>query len=82
TEVATDYEKNTGTVIVETFRERHLDEMAIPGILVNGHGPFTWEQANAEAWKAMEEAYRTGKVKSIGVSNFHPHHLDALLKTA
>lgn len=42
----------------------------------------TWEQANAEAWKAMEEAYRTGKVKSIGVSNFHPHHLDALLKTA
>lgn len=48
-EVATDYEKNTGTVIVETFRERHLDEMAIPGILVNGHGPFTWGTSAKEA---------------------------------
>lgn len=42
----------------------------------------TWEQANAGAWRAMEEALEEGIVRSIGVSNFHPHHLEALLKTA
>ncbi|MTV82725.1 aldo/keto reductase [Secundilactobacillus folii] len=41
-----------------------------------------WEEANAESWKAMEEAYEEGLTKAIGVSNFLPKHLDALLKTA
>ena len=41
-----------------------------------------WEEANAETWKAMEELYKDGKVRAIGISNFHPHHIDALLKTA
>jgi L-ribulose-5-phosphate 4-epimerase len=36
------YERNTGRVIVETFRDRALDPMAVPGVLVCGHGPFTW----------------------------------------
>lgn len=39
-EVARDYEKNTGKVIVETFES--LDATAIPAVLVNNHGPFTW----------------------------------------
>lgn len=37
---------------------------------------------NAESWRAMEEAVAEGKIKAIGVSNFHPHHIEALLKTA
>ncbi len=41
-----------------------------------------YQQKNAESWKAMEELYRAGKIRAIGVSNFLPHHLDALLKTA
>lgn len=41
-----------------------------------------WEQANAETWRAMEEAQKAGKIRAIGVSNFRPKHLDALLKTA
>lgn len=41
-----------------------------------------WEEANAETWKAMEELYKAGKVRAIGISNFRPHHIDALLKTA
>ena len=41
-----------------------------------------WEEINKQTWLAMEEALEEGKVKAIGVSNFMPHHLDALLKTA
>ncbi|MCH5461707.1 aldo/keto reductase [Lactobacillus sp. LC28-10] len=41
-----------------------------------------WEEANAQSWKAMEEAYEEGLLKAIGVSNFRQKHLDALLKTA
>lgn len=41
-----------------------------------------WQQANAESWKAMEELYEAGKIRAIGVSNFRPHHIEELLKTA
>lgn len=41
-EVEEAYELNTGKVIVETFKKRELDPLAVPGVLVNGHGPFTW----------------------------------------
>ncbi len=33
-------------------------------------------------WKKMEELYQTEKVKAIGVSNYHTHHLDDLLNEA
>ncbi|MEE4165499.1 MAG: L-ribulose-5-phosphate 4-epimerase, partial [Desulfocapsaceae bacterium] len=36
------YEHETGRVIVETFRKRGIDPAAVPGVLVSGHGPFTW----------------------------------------
>ncbi len=39
-EVKTDYEANTGRVIVETFEK--LDPMQHPAVLVASHGPFTW----------------------------------------
>ncbi|TYR81499.1 aldo/keto reductase [Priestia megaterium] len=35
-----------------------------------------------EAWRALETLYKEGKVKAIGVSNFHIHHLEELLKDA
>jgi diketogulonate reductase-like aldo/keto reductase len=41
-----------------------------------------WQEANAETWRAFEELYKAGRVRAIGVSNFRPHHIDALLKTA
>jgi methylglyoxal/glyoxal reductase len=35
-----------------------------------------------EAWRALETLYKEGKVKAIGVSNFHVHHLEELMKDA
>ena len=41
-----------------------------------------WKARNAEVWRAMEDLYQEGKIRAIGVSNFLPKHLDALLETA
>lgn len=41
-----------------------------------------WAEANAESWRAMEEAVQAVKIRAIGVSNFRKRHLDELLKTA
>ncbi len=35
-----------------------------------------------ETWRAMEELYNEGKVRAIGVSNFHQQHLEHLLENA
>lgn len=43
------YEWETGQVIVETFRERQLDPLAIPAVLINSHGPFCWGKTAEEA---------------------------------
>ena len=48
-EVTEDYEKNTGKLIVETFEERGLDMEAIPGIVLHGHGVFTWGSSPKKA---------------------------------
>jgi len=39
-EIEKDYELETGRVIVERFKD--IDPNAIPGVLVNNHGPFSW----------------------------------------
>jgi len=39
-EIEGEYEKETGTVIIETFQGK--DPNAIPGVLVYSHGPFAW----------------------------------------
>ena len=44
-EIEGEYEKETGNVIVERFKELNPD--MIPGVLVNNHGPFSWGK-NAE----------------------------------
>lgn len=45
------------------------------------HWPGSYER-NAAVYAAMEEAVDAGKVRSIGISNFNIHHVDALLETA
>jgi len=39
-EIAGEYEKDTGTVIIERFQD--IDPLTIPSVLVNSHGPFAW----------------------------------------
>lgn len=48
-EIADDYEKNTGLVIVEEFKRRGLDPAAMPGVIVCGHAPFSWGKDSADA---------------------------------
>lgn len=51
-EIETDYEKNTGLVIVETFSGK--DPLHLPGILCANHGPFTWgKDASAAVHNAV-----------------------------
>jgi len=52
-EIQTDYEHNTGQVIVERFREGDPNPAEVPGVLVAGHGPFAW---GADIEHAVENA--------------------------
>ena len=46
-EIKGEYEKETGTVIIECFKD--MDPMDIPGVLVHSHGPFSWGKDAKEA---------------------------------
>ena len=48
-EVAEAYVRNTGAVILRRFRKDNLDPLAVPGVLVAGHAPFTWGKTPAAA---------------------------------
>lgn len=52
----------------------HIDMLLI-------HWPCPTQNLFVETWKVFEEALGTGKIRGIGVSNFEPHHLDALLES-
>lgn len=50
-EVAADYEGNTGHAIVECFRERGIDPLAVPACFQKYHAPFTWGKDAADSVK-------------------------------
>ena len=60
---------------------RYLDLYLIHWPIPRKHDD-DWQQLNRETWRAMEKLYREGRVRAIGVSNFKPRHLDALLEKA
>ena len=74
------YEK-TKNSFLKTLEDMQLDYLDLYLI----HWPASscqyedWEEINLETWRAMIELYKEGKIKAIGVSNFHPHHLKALM---
>lgn len=75
-EIAGEYEKETGAVIIETFRDRSPAD--IPGVVVHSHGPFAWGASAHEAvhnavvmeevafmdWHAMMIAPGAGRMQS------------------
>jgi diketogulonate reductase-like aldo/keto reductase len=77
------YEKAVQSIdgSLKTMGLDHLDLMII-------HSPQPWREfraedryfeGNREAWRALEEAYAAGKLRSIGVSNFEREDIDNLL---
>jgi diketogulonate reductase-like aldo/keto reductase len=77
------YEK-TKAAFQKTLNDLQTDYLDL--YLIHWPNPIdyrnTWAESNAETWRAFEEFYKSGKIRAIGVSNFHAHHLDALEKTA
>lgn len=65
-EIEADYEGETGKVIVETFQKRKLDYLAVPGVLVNGHGPFTWGETTI---KAVENSLVLDEIAEMAYSS-------------
>ncbi|MBR2801352.1 MAG: L-ribulose-5-phosphate 4-epimerase [Erysipelotrichaceae bacterium] len=52
-EIAGEYEKETGNVVVKEFLQRGIDPDDVPGVLVRSHGPFTW---GTDAFNAVHNA--------------------------
>ncbi len=67
-EIAGEYEKETGNVIVETFAGK--DPAAIPAVLVHSHGPFTWGKDPAEA------VHNAAVLEEAAFMNFHSLQLN------
>jgi L-ribulose-5-phosphate 4-epimerase len=66
-EIRSAYEENTGAVIVERFRDAGLDPVHIPGVLVHGHGPFTW---GSDAGRAVENAIVLESVAQMALETY------------
>ncbi len=74
--------------IDETLRKTGLDYLDMMII----HSPQPWKfvnqsndrftEGNREAWRALEDAYRAGKLRAIGVSNFLEGDINSLWETA
>ena len=69
-EIARGYEWETGSVIVERFKDLSADE--IPAVLVSSHGPFTWGPSAA---KAVEHALALEIIAEAALASLalHPH---------
>lgn len=68
-EIQTDYEINTGLVMIETLEQKQTSVEQVPGMNVGHHGPFAWGNSPMDAVhnaKVMEEvakmAYRTMRI--------------------
>lgn len=81
-----DYEKAKAAIdgSLKTLGLDHIDLMIIhsPQPWSEFHGENRYFEGNVEAWRALEEAYGAGKLRSIGVSNFQKVDIDNLIEHA
>lgn len=71
-EIHGEYELETGKVIVETFQERGLHPVDVPGVLVHSHGPFAWGSDALDAVHnavVMEECAMMAAIASLLKNN-------------
>lgn len=75
------YEKATEAIDIslENLGLDYLDLYLIHWPCVEKVSP-DWKEINASTWKAFEDAYKAGKIRAIGVSNFQKKHYDALVE--
>jgi len=66
-EIKGEYEKETGTVIIETFKDKDPD--AIPAVVVHSHGPFAW------GTDAMNAIHNAVVLEEVACMNFHTMQL-------
>jgi len=66
-EIERGYELETGNVIIETFEKEGLDPVAMPGILLSGHAPFSWGE-NAD--KAVHNAVVLEEVAKMALNTY------------
>jgi len=71
-EIAGEYEKETGTVIIEAFRK--TDPMTVPAVLVKSHGPFAWGK---DAFDAVHNAV---VLEEIAAMNYRAMMLNPNIK--
>jgi L-ribulose-5-phosphate 4-epimerase len=63
-EIADNYEQNTGLVIIEEFAKRNIDPVALPGVIVSGHAPFSWGK---DAFNAVHNAVVLEEVSAMAL---------------
>ena len=71
-EINGEYEKETGTVIIETFKGK--EPLSIPAVLVKNHGPFAWGKDAGEA------VHNAVVLEEIAFMNYHALSMNSSAK--
>ncbi|MFP1609163.1 L-ribulose-5-phosphate 4-epimerase [Leuconostoc suionicum] len=69
-EVDSEYELNTGKSIVHAFESEDIDPKAVPGVLTNDHGPFTWGK------DAMDAVHNAIVLDVVAEIDYHTMNLN------
>ena len=64
---------------LRALRTDYIDLFLIHTPCNQGETPEESARLRQETWEVMEEAYAAGTLRAIGVSNFEPRHIEALL---